>query len=163
MAHFTKLIADILGIELGVLIMAMLPVIELRGAIPLGIAFGLSPTLATILGFIGSIVPAPFILFGIRPIFNYLRKSKLCKGVIDTLTSRSLDNHGHKIQKYGAIGLLVLVAIPLPGTGVWSGSLIASLLDIRFRWAFPAIFIGNLISAVLILLLSQGFIAVLAR
>jgi len=141
--------------------MAMLPVIELRGAIPAGIALGLSPLHSTILGFVGSMIPVPFILFGIRPVFSYLRKTKLFKGLVDSLTNRSLNNHGHKVQKYGSLGLIILVAIPLPGTGVWSGSLIAALLDVRFKWAFPAILIGNLIAAVLIMLLSSGVVTVL--
>jgi len=151
-----------LGAEPAVLIMSMLPVIELRGAIPAGIALGLSPLHSAILGFVGSTIPVPFILFGIRPVFSYLRKTKLFKGLVDRLTNRSLNNHGHKVQKYGSLGLVILVAIPLPGTGVWSGSLIAALLDVRLKWAFPAILIGNLIAAVLIMLLSNGVVTVLA-
>ena len=106
--------------------------------------------------------PVPFILFGIRPVFSYLRKTKLFKDLVDRLTNRSLNNHGHKVQKYGSLGLIILVAIPLPGTGVWSGSLIATLLDVRFKWSFPAILVGNLIAAVLIMLLSNGVVTVLA-
>ena len=150
-----------LGAEPAVLIMSMLPLIELRGAIPAGIALGLSPLDSAILGFVGSTIPVPFILFGIRPVFSYLRKTKLFKGLVDRLTNRSLNNHGHKVQKYGSLGLVILVAIPLPGTGVWSGSLIAALLDVRLKWAFPAILIGNLIAAVLIMLLSSGVVTVL--
>lgn len=157
----SKILLHYLGSRLTVLIMAMLPVIELRGAIPAGIALGLSPLHSTILGFVGSMIPVPFILFGIRPVFSYLRKTKLFKGLVDSLTNRSLNNHGHKVQKYGSLGLIILVAIPLPGTGVWSGSLIAALLDVRFKWAFPAILIGNLIAAVLIMLLSSGVVTVL--
>ncbi len=162
MVDFLQQILEGLGAEPTVLIMSMLPVIELRGAIPVGVALGLSPLHSTILGFIGSMVPVPFILFGIRPIFSYLRQTKLFKGLVDKLTKRSLSNHGHKIQKYGTLGLIILVAIPLPGTGVWSGSLIAALLDVRFKWAFPAILIGNLIAATLIMLLSNGVFTVLA-
>ena len=106
------------------------------------------------LSFIGSMIPVPFILFTIRPIFNYLKKTKLFKNLVYKLTSKSLNKSG-KIQKYGAWGLLVFVAIPLPGTGVWSGSLAAALLDMRFKWAFPAIFVGNLIAGVLIMGLSH--------
>jgi len=157
----SNIILGSLGAKPTVLIMSMFPVVELRGAIPAGIALGLSPLYSTILGFTGSMIPVPFILFGIRPIFSYLRQTKLFKGLVDKLTNRSLNNHGHKIQKYGTLGLIILVAIPLPGTGVWSGSLIAALLDVRFKWAFPAILMGNLIAAVLIMLLSNGVVTVL--
>lgn len=134
---------------------AALPVIELRGAIPVGISLGLTPVHSATLSFIGSMIPVPIILFTIRPIFNYLKETKLFKNLVHRLTDKSL-NKSHKIQKYGAWGLLVFVAIPIPGTGVWSGSLIAALLDMRFKWAFPAIFMGNLIAGVLVMGVSHG-------
>ena len=104
-------------------------------------------------------IPVPFILFSIRPIFNYLKTTKMFKRLIHKLTDKSMSKSG-KIQKYGAWGLLVFVAIPLPGTGVWSGSLAAALLDMRFKWAFPAILVGNLIAAVIIMGLSNGVVNV---
>ncbi len=154
-------ILGIIGTRPTVLIISMFPVVELRGAIPIGIALGLSPLQAACLSFIGSIIPAPIILFSVRPVFGVMRQSRLFRRLVDKLVNRSLDNHGYKIQKYGAIGLALLVAIPLPGTGVWSGSLIAALLDIRFKWAFPAIVVGNLISTFLIFLLSNGLMSVI--
>jgi uncharacterized membrane protein len=72
-----------------------------------------------------------------------------------------LKNNSGKIQKYGVWGLILLVAIPLPGTGVWSGSLAAALLDMRFKWAFPAIFVGNLIAGILIMGVSNGLFKVM--
>ena len=150
---------NFLSIELTVLLTAALPIIELRGAIPVGISLGLSPIHATIISFIGSMIPVPFILFTIRPIFNYLKKTKLFKKLVHKLTDKSLNKSGN-IQKYGAWGLLVFVAIPLPGTGVWSGSLAAALLDMRFKWAFPAILVGNIIAAAIIMGLSNGVVSV---
>ena len=146
---------DFLSIELTVMLTAALPIIELRGAIPVGISLGLSPLHSAIISFIGSMIPVPFILFSIRPIFNYLKKTKTFNKLIHKITDRSMDGSG-KIQKYGVWGLLLFVAIPLPGTGVWSGSLAAALLDMRFKWAFPAIFVGNMIAAILIMGLSHG-------
>lgn len=146
---------DFLSIELTVMLTAALPIIELRGAIPVGISLGLSPLHSAIISFIGSMIPVPFILFSIRPIFNYLRKTKTFNKLIHKITDRSMDGSG-KIQKYGVWGLLLFVAIPLPGTGVWSGSLAAALLDMRFKWAFPAIFVGNMIAGILIMGLSHG-------
>ncbi len=145
---------NFLSIELTVMLTAALPIIELRGAIPVGMSLGMSPAHATIISFIGSMIPVPFILFTIRPIFNYLKKTKLFKKLVHKLTDKSLNKSGN-IQKYGAWGLLVFVAIPLPGTGVWSGSLAAALLDMRFKWAFPAILVGNIIAAVIIMGLSN--------
>jgi uncharacterized membrane protein len=157
MEVFLNQIFNFLNIELTVMITAALPIIELRGAIPIGISLGLSPIHATIISFIGSMIPVPFILFAIRPIFNYLKKTKILKNIVNKLTSKTL-NKGSKIQKYGAWGLFLFVAIPLPGTGVWSGSLAAALLDMRFKWAFPAILVGNVIAAILIMTLSNGVV-----
>lgn len=156
MEAFLKELLDFLSIEFTVMLTAALPIIELRGAIPIGLSLGLSPLHATILSFIGSMIPVPFILFAIRPIFNYLKKTRMFKNIVEKLTISSINNNGSKIQKYGAWGLLIFVAIPLPGTGVWSGSLAAALLDMRFKWAFPAIFAGNLIAAFIIMTLSNG-------
>lgn len=145
---------NFLSIELTVLLTAALPIIELRGAIPVGISLGLSPIHATLISLLGSMIPVPFILFSIRPIFNYLKTTKIFKKLVHKLTDKSMSKSG-KIQKYGAWGLLVFVAIPLPGTGVWSGSLAAALLDMRFKWAFPAILVGNIIAAAIIMGLSN--------
>ncbi|MFU0799079.1 MAG: small multi-drug export protein [Xylanivirga thermophila] len=161
MESFLKQLLEFLSVEFTVMLTAALPVIELRGAIPVGIALGLSPIHSTILSFIGSMIPVPILLFSIRPLFNYLKKTKLFRRLIDKITKRSIGKSG-KIQKYGFWGLILFVAIPLPGTGVWSGTLAAALLDMRFKLAFPAILIGNTIAAVLIMLLSSGFVNIFA-
>lgn len=152
---------NFLSIEFTVMLTAALPIIELRGAIPVGISLGLSPIHATIIAFIGSMIPVPFILFTIRPIFNYLKTTRTFKKLVNKLTDRSINNNSGKIQKYGVWGLILIVAIPLPGTGVWSGSLIAALMDMRFKWAFPAILVGNAIAGILIMLLSHGVVSVI--
>jgi len=147
-------------VEFKVLLTAAIPIIELKGAIPVGISLGLSPLHSTLVSFIGSMIPVPFILFTIRPIFNKLKETRTFKHHINRLTIKS-DNKSRNIKKYGAWGLLIFVAIPLPGTGVWSGSLAAALLNMRFKWAFPAIFVGNLIAAVIIMTLSNGVLSIL--
>jgi uncharacterized membrane protein len=147
---------NFLTIELAVIFTAALPIIELRGAIPVGISLGLSPIHATILSLIGSMIPVPFILFAVRPVFNYLKTTRTFNKLIHKITHHSLEGNGKKVQKYGVIGLIIVVAIPLPGTGVWSGSLAAALFDIRFKWAFPAIFIGNIIAAFAVMTISSG-------
>lgn len=160
MVNLMAAIIDFLSVEFTVILTAALPVVELRGAIPVGMSLGLSPVHAAVLAFIGSMIPVPFILFTIRPVFNYLKKTKTFRRLVDRITDKSLNKSG-RIQKYGVWGLLLFVAIPLPGTGVWSGSLAAALLDLRFKWAFPAIFVGNLIAGILIMLLSNGVVSVI--
>ncbi len=159
MEAFLKELLNFISIELTVMLTAALPVIELRGAIPVGISLGLSPIHATILSFIGSMIPVPILLFSIRPVFNYLKKTKVFRNMINKITTRSLRK-SDKIQKYGFWGLILFVAIPLPGTGVWSGTLAAALLDMRLKRAFPAILIGNTIAAIAVMTLSNGVVRV---
>lgn len=152
-------IFNISSIEFTVMLTAALPIIELRGAIPVGISLGLSPLHAFFLGFIGSLIPVPFILIAIKPIFDNLKKTKVFRKIVDRLVARSF-NKSHFIRRYGSLGLLIFVALPIPGTGVWSGSLIAALLNIRYKWAFPSIIIGNLISGAIVWLLSVGALSI---
>lgn len=147
----------ILSVEFKTALIAAVPIIELRGAIPYGISMGLSTIHAFIVAFIGSILPVPILLLGIRPVFKFMSQMPFFKKIVDHLSVRSLRK-SDKIIKYGFWGLLIFVAIPLPGTGVWSGTLAAVLLDIRFKTAFPAIVIGNFIAGVLIMTLSHGII-----
>lgn len=157
MPEFLTYLYSYLSNELKVMLTAALPIIEVKGAIPVGIAMGMTPIHATALAFLGSIIPVPLILFTIRPIFNYLKETRTFKKVVNKLIHRSLNKSGN-IKKYGYWGLFIFVAIPLPGTGVWTGSLIASLLDMRFKLAYPAIIIGNLIASILIMFLSFGVV-----
>ena len=152
---------DFLSVELTVMLTAALPVIELKGAIPVGISLGMAPAHAAVVAFIGSMIPVPFILFAVRPVFNYLKTTRAFKRLVEKLMIASLKNNGGRIQKYGVWGLILLVAVPLPGTGVWSGSLVAALLDMRFKWAFPAIFVGNFIAGLLIMGVSDGLFKVI--
>lgn len=156
-----KTLIGFLTIELTVLLTAAMPIIEMRGAIPVGMSYGLSPLHATLLSLLGSMIPVPIILFSIRPIFNAMKRTETFKHLAEKLTHKSMDKHAYKIKKYGFWGLVLVVAIPLPGTGVWSGSLAAALMDMRFKWAFPAIFLGNLIAAVLIVYLSKGVMGIM--
>lgn len=154
-------ILEFLSIEFTVMLTAALPIIEMRGAIPVGMSLGLSPIHSFVLAFIGSMIPVPFILFGIRPIFKYLTTTRFFKKIINKLTDRSLKANSYRIKKYGTLGLIFIVALPFPGTGVWSGSLIAALMNIRFKWAFPAIFIGNVIAGIIIMLFSSGVVNII--
>ncbi|OJV62328.1 MAG: ligand-binding protein SH3 [Clostridiales bacterium 38-18] len=157
------LIVKLLGIlsaEFKTAVIAAMPIIELRGAIPFGISYGLSPVHAFVVSFLGSMLPVPILLLGIRPVFKILSQTPLLKKWVDHLSVRSIRK-SKNIKKYGFLGLLIFVAIPLPGTGVWSGTLAAALLDIRFKTAFPAILIGNFIAGMVIMAISYGIINVI--
>lgn len=137
------------------LLVAMLPVVELRGAIPYGIVVGLAPWPTFLAAVIGNMIPVPFILMLIRKIFGWLRAFPWWREKID-----SLEKHAHLkgrvVHKYRTLGLLILVAIPLPGTGAWTGSLVASILDIRLKTAVPTIFTGVVIAGIITMLVTFG-------
>ena len=141
--------------ELAVMATAALPIIELRGAIPFGIALGLTPTYTFLLCLFGSMIPVPLLIWLIRPVFAYMRRTEFLGKIVDKICSRSLAK-SDSVQKYGFWGLVIFVGIPLPGTGVWSGALVATLLEMPVKLAFPAIFIGNLIAGIAVMILSYG-------
>ena len=136
---------------------AMVPVLELRGAIPVGIAAGLSPLTACVVSILGNLVPVPFILLLIRKIFDWLRNTTFFGPKIQWLEKRA-HLKGRVVRKYRLAGLIILVGIPLPGTGAWTGALVAALLDIRLRHAVPAIFAGLIIAAAITLAVTMGVI-----
>lgn len=136
---------------------SMVPVIELRGAIPAGIATGLSPAAAFVVSVLGNLVPVPFILLLIRRIFDWLRDTKTFGPLIEKLERRA-HLKGRLVKKYRVPGLILLVGIPLPGTGAWTGALVAALLDIRLKSAVPAIFAGLLIAGAITLGVTMGVI-----
>ena len=139
---------------------SMLPIIELRGGLPYGIALGLDYPLALLAAILGNILPVPFIVFFIEKIFAWMRSTW---PKIDGFVTK-LENKGKAkeatVEKYGALGLILLVAIPLPGTGAWTGSLVAALLDMKPKKAFPCIFVGVLIAALIMSIVTYGVIRI---
>ena len=133
-------------------LIAMVPVLELRGAIPAGIAAGLPPAAAAAAAILGNLVPIP-------RIFGWLRKSSWVGPKIDWLERRA-HLKGRIVKKYRTIGLIILVAIPLPGTGAWTGALVADVLDLRLRTALPAIALGVLIAGIITTTVTCGVIRV---
>lgn len=143
------------------LLMAMTPVVELRGAIPYGLANGLNPWLTYLAAVIGNMIPVPFIMIFIRQIFFWLRqKSNWLKDRVDWLVARA-EKKSELVHKYALVGLTILVAIPLPGTGAWTGALVAALMDIRLRQSFPAVFLGVLIAGVIVTAIGLGVASML--
>lgn len=138
------------------MLVSMVPVVELRGGIPYGVAAGLPVWLAYIAAFIGNLIPVPFILVYIRQIFKWIRKHmpKL-NNLIDKLEKKA-HLKGSTMQKYQYLGLAIFVAIPLPGTGAWTGALAAAFLDMRMKKAFPAAVLGVAVAGFLISILTYG-------
>ncbi len=134
---------------------SMVPIIELRGAIPIGVAAGLNYWLVIVIAIIGNLVPVPFIIIFIRKIFAWLRKlSPKLDGLVSKLEKRA-ESKAETVQKYAFWGLFMFVAIPLPGTGAWTGALIAAMLDMRLKRAFPSIAFGVLTAGAIISFLTK--------
>jgi uncharacterized membrane protein len=139
-------------------LISMVPVVELRGAIPVGIGLGIEPLTAAILSVIGNMIPVPFIILFIRSILSWLRKRSPRLNAWVTRLEEKTQIKAEKVQRYEKIGLLLFVAIPLPGTGAWTGALIAAMLDMRLKSAVPMIFLGILIAATIVTMLTIGII-----
>lgn len=148
MSYFAKLALTFL--------ISMVPVIELRGAIPIGVGYGLNFWVAIAVSIIGNLVPVPFIIIFIKKIFALMRKwsPKLDK-VVTALEVRA-EKKSDVVQRYAFWGLFILVAIPLPGTGAWTGALVAAMLDMKMSRAFPAIALGVLGAAVIVAFVTYG-------
>ena len=143
-----------------VLGIAALPVLELRGAIPYGVANGLPYLGVLAVSVIGNMLPVPFIILFVRKIFDWMKKSKFLAGIAEKLEKRA-ENKMDVIEKYEMLGLFILVAIPLPGTGAWTGSLISALLGLRLKNAFPMILLGVLTAGVIMMIISYGVGAII--
>ena len=150
---FTTNLDGVVSKEMIVFIISMIPILELRGGLVAASLLRIPLFHAVFLCITGNIIPIPFILAFITPLFNAMKKTKWLKPKIEKLESKSLDK-SDKIKKYEFIGLLLFVGIPLPGTGAWTGSLIASLLGIKFKKAFPAIILGLCMATTIMCIIS---------
>lgn len=136
-------------------LVSMIPIIELRGGIPFGVALGLPDHLAFVSAVVGNVLPAPFIIVYIRRIFLWMRKyMPRLNGMVDKLEHKA-HLKGKKVQKYQYLGLWLFVAIPLPGTGAWTGSLAAAFLDMRLKKAMPAVIFGVMTAGCIMLGLTR--------
>ncbi len=137
---------------------SMVPIVELRAGLPYGIALGLKYPLALLAAVLGNMLPVPFIVFFIEKIFAWMRKHMPKMDSFVSKMEAKAESKKELIQKYGAIGLIILVGIPLPGTGAWTGSLVAAILDMPPKKAFPCIFVGVLLAAAIMTALTFGVI-----
>lgn len=150
-----------IGKLLATFVISMLPVVELRGGLPYGVGFGLKPLEAFAAAFLGNLLPIPFLLLLLESFLSWLKKRQ---GIFSKFAAW-LENKAYKnqktIEKYAAFGLFVLVAVPLPGTGAWTGAIVATVLGMNKKIAFPMICLGVLAAGIIVMGITYGFKAIL--
>ncbi|MBQ8393075.1 MAG: small multi-drug export protein [Clostridia bacterium] len=157
---------ETVGKEMCVFFCSMIPIIELRGAIPMGAAFnatigGMPFWLTYILSVVGNILPVPFILLFIKKVIRWMSVSrvKIFNKVANFLLNK-VEKKRDKIEKYSFWGVCLFVAIPLPATGAWTGSLVAAMIDMKFWKALLSCLIGVMIAGVIMTIISYGVAAI---
>lgn len=141
--------------EIIVFIISMLPILELRGGMIAAKLLGIEFFRAFLICLAGNLIPIPFILLFIRKIFGWLKRFGKTEKLIEKLEARSIRK-AEKVRKYRLFGLFLFVAIPLPGTGAWTGALAADLFDIRIRHSFPTIAVGVLVAGIIMSVLAYA-------
>ena len=136
-----------------VLGMSMLPVLEVKAAIPVGLAMGLPLWETFFIALLGSCIPVPFILLLLRPFFHWCKGRPFFHRLAEKLEGRFQKKSGG-VRRYSLLGLFLFVAVPLPGTGVWTGSAIATLLKMNKKQAALAIFLGNVAACLIMTVLA---------
>lgn len=144
-----------------VFLCSMVPIIELRGAIPLGTGLGLPWFINLPLSVIGNFLPVPFILLFIRSLLSWMKKVRFLSSAACWLEKKA-HKQSTKVLQRASLGLFIFVAIPLPGTGAWTGALIASLLDMRMKYALPSIFAGVMVAGLIVTGISYGVLGFLS-
>ncbi len=138
---------------------SMVPIIELRGALPFGVGMGLDPWFSLVICIIGNMVPVPFIILFIRRILNWMHRFEKFDRIAKRIEAKA-EKQGDKLVKYETLGLFLLVAVPLPGTGAWTGSLVAALFDLRLKTAIPTIFAGVVAAGVIVFCITYGVVLI---
>lgn len=154
---FVSLLQDKIPEELVVFVISLFPVLELRGGLIAASLMEIEWWRAFVFCFLGNMLPMPFILLFIRKIFHLMKKWGPFRKIVEKLEQKA-DKHSDKVEKYGFWGLFILVAIPLPGTGGWTGALVAALMDLRMKKALPAIALGVFTAGVIVGTLSYGIV-----
>lgn len=146
------------GKEILVFVISLMPILELRGGLIAAALLGLDPISSYIISIIGNVLPVPFILLLITKILDWMRKSKRFKGVANWLDEK-VEKHKGQIEKFGYLGVILFVGIPLPGTGAWTGSLIASVLEMDKKKTFLSVLVGIVMASIIMMFLSFGILA----
>lgn len=143
------------GKELIVFVISLMPILELRGGLIAASLLNMNPITSFIICLIGNILPIPFILWFITPIFDRLKKTKHLSKLVNKIESKA-NSKREQIEKREFWGLLLFVGIPLPGTGAWTGSLIASMVGMNKKKSLLAAFLGVILAGMIMMLLSFG-------
>lgn len=146
------------GKQLMVFIISLMPILELRGGLIAAALLGLKPVESYIISIIGNIIPVPFILWFINRILDWMRKGKKLSKVAKWL-DKKVDKHKGQIEKYGFWGMVFFVGIPLPGTGAWTGCLIAAVLEMDRKKALLAALIGIFMASIIMMIISFGLLS----
>lgn len=159
-AAIETFLTQTLGAHLGVMLCSMLPIIELRGAIPLGAALGMPWWQNYIFAVLGNMIPVPFILLFIKKFIVFMTGSRIkFFNKIGTWLTQKAEKNREKIEKYSFWGVCLFVAVPLPVTGAWTGSLVAATIDMKFHKAFLSCLFGVMLAGVIMTLASYGVVA----
>ncbi len=142
-------------------LVSMVPIIELRGGVPIATGMGVEWYIALPVAIIGNIIPAPFIIIFIKKIFAWMSKREGFLARVVVKMEQKAYSKKDTIEKYGPGGLWLFVAIPLPGTGAWTGALIAAMMGISLKKAFPAIAVGVVTAGIVMSFISYGAAALL--
>lgn len=159
-AAFAVTLGRYVSKEVVVFIISMIPILELRGGLIVSKLLEVPITTAIPLCIIGNIIPIPFILLFIKQIFKWMKKIKIFRGLVEKLESKAMSKSDN-IRRYEFWGLVLFVGIPLPGTGAWTGSLIAALLDVDFKKAILAELLGIAIATIIMSIFSYGLLGAL--
>ena len=159
-AQMSEWLAGTFSGDLIAFIISLFPILELRGGLIAASLLGVPLGRAFLLCYIANILPIPFILFCIKHFINWCKKTKLF-GRLANWLERKTEKNKEKVAKYQVWGLLLFVAIPLPGTGAWTGALIAAMMDMPIKKSFPIIALGVLIAGIIMSAISYGLPALL--
>lgn len=159
---FSENLSQYISAELVVFIISMIPILELRGGLLAASLLKVAPLKALPICIVGNIIPIPFILLFINRLFRYMKKKRIFPKFVDFLENRAMKK-SDKIRKYEFWGLVAFVGIPLPGTGAWTGSLIASLLEIDIKKSSKAILLGIMIASAIMYIVSYGIVGNLVQ
>ena len=154
---FSNHLSQFISPEGAVFIISMIPILELRGGLLAASLLKISAAKALPICIVGNIIPIPFILLFIRQIFKWMKKTKLFRGLIIKMENRAMGK-SDQIKRYEFLGLLLFVGIPLPGTGAWTGALIASLLEVDIKKSSIAILCGLFMASAIMYIVSYGLV-----
>lgn len=139
--------------ETAVFILSMIPISELRGAIPLGIGLGIDPWKCYFISICGNILVVPILLIIFRPVIRYIARTKLLRKTAGKIVKK-IDKNAKKVMRYELLGLFLLVAVPLPTTGAWTGCGVASFLKLDYKKSLAFISLGIMTAGLIVMFLS---------